>query len=510
VRAADEVVPVFHGTQVETTARGFVEGAWNGAFDGFDLAAATVICGTGGTAGAGRVRFYASTDQYGLLFSVRTRDAVHVSNSPAFVLEMSGEEPDPIYPFYIYDLTAIFRQGLHCPDGRLRLRSGNTLHVHYTTVVSVERHGRVRFDRHPVDRVPIDFRSYESMLRAGTRDVLANAADPQRRHRYLPLAMLSRGYDSTATTILARDAGARDTFTYVDSRHEEPDRDSGTANARALGMTCTEYDRWRYLDLGRPVEVEFGCGPLSSHVPIAAAEEQLRGRLLIVGQNGDTVWNPRRARVFKAMARAWGRFAAAMTEADYRLRVGYPIFAPACIVTQHNGALHAIGTAAEMQPWAVGGTYDRPVPRRIGEEAGLARDAFGTRKIASSHTHLTDASRFSKSSLDSYRGFVDALHGGVPARDRRRWEAHARRRQRLWNLLGRKQRFVPTSPLQRRLPFLLNAPPIPIPWEFMFTFQWSIAALRDRYRVAAEVTAPSSLRPAAPAEHIVGETLQAP
>jgi hypothetical protein len=96
----------------------------------------------------------------------------------------------------------------------------------------------------------------------------------------------------------------------------------------------------------------------------------------------------------------------------------------------------------------------------------------------------------------------------VPAHTRRRWEARARRRQRTWDLLRPRQRFVGTGRLQRRLPFLLNAPPIPIPWEFMFTFQWSAAALRDRYRVAADV--PSSWQPAAPAQCAVGEALQAP
>jgi hypothetical protein len=51
------------------------------------------------------------------------------------------------------------------------------------------------------------------------------------------------------------------------------------------------------------------------------------------------------------------------------------------------------------------------------------------------------------------------------------------------NLLRPPQRYVRSTPLQRRLPFVLNAPPIRIPWEFMFTFQWTCASLRDRYRL---------------------------
>ena len=35
-----------------------------------------------------------------------------------------------------------------------------------------------------------------------------------------------------------------------------------------------------------------------------------------------------------------------------------------------------------MTPWSVGGGYDRPIPRRIAESAGVDRQAFGQRKRA--------------------------------------------------------------------------------------------------------------------------------
>jgi hypothetical protein len=35
-----------------------------------------------------------------------------------------------------------------------------------------------------------------------------------------------------------------------------------------------------------------------------------------------------------------------------------------------------------MRPWSIGGTYDRPIARRLGEEAGVPRDAFGQTKFA--------------------------------------------------------------------------------------------------------------------------------
>ncbi|MDE5832358.1 MAG: hypothetical protein K2H64_05150 [Desulfovibrio sp.] len=35
-----------------------------------------------------------------------------------------------------------------------------------------------------------------------------------------------------------------------------------------------------------------------------------------------------------------------------------------------------------MLPWTLGNAYDRPVPRRLAEEAGVPRELFGMRKAA--------------------------------------------------------------------------------------------------------------------------------
>ena len=36
-----------------------------------------------------------------------------------------------------------------------------------------------------------------------------------------------------------------------------------------------------------------------------------------------------------------------------------------------------------MDPWRIGTDYDRPIPRRIAEQAGVSRELFGRRKMAS-------------------------------------------------------------------------------------------------------------------------------
>ena len=42
-----------------------------------------------------------------------------------------------------------------------------------------------------------------------------------------------------------------------------------------------------------------------------------------------------------------------------------------------------ITESPEMDPWRLGNAYDRPIPRRVAEEAGVPRHLFGQSKMAS-------------------------------------------------------------------------------------------------------------------------------
>jgi hypothetical protein len=69
---------------------------------------------------------------------------------------------------------------------------------------------------------------------------------------------------------------------------------------------------------------------------------------------------------------------------EYRLVRGVVNCAVPFWGVRHAAAMKAISRAAEMADWTMGTAYDRPVPRRIAEEAGVPRSAFGHRKSATS------------------------------------------------------------------------------------------------------------------------------
>jgi hypothetical protein len=47
------------------------------------------------------------------------------------------------------------------------------------------------------------------------------------------------------------------------------------------------------------------------------------------------------------------------------------------IAAIHAPIIHAWNRSPELAPWSIGGDYDKPIARRIAEEAGLPRHLFG-------------------------------------------------------------------------------------------------------------------------------------
>lgn len=73
---------------------------------------------------------------------------------------------------------------------------------------------------------------------------------------------------------------------------------------------------------------------------------------------------------------------------DFRIRVGYLHFPIPYICAMHSPHLYAITRSEEMGPWTLGVSYDRPIARRLAEEAGVSRALFGQRKMGGSGREL--------------------------------------------------------------------------------------------------------------------------
>ena len=232
------------------------------------------------------------------------------------------------------------------------------------------------------------------LLLGTTRRLAANAADPRRAATYRLVAACSRGYDSTASATIASLAGCREGVTYVriagPSGHplvgvrERIDDDSGADTLRALGMRVAAFDRRALADLpGHPRAEFFISSPAAiTDATARIMEDTLRGSVFVSGRHGERYWGPTARGNRTDLAERDDCHLSGQALGEFRLRTGFVHFPLPYVGARHGPAIFRITRSAEMRPWTLGrGYYDRPIPRRIAEEAGVPREGFGQRKL---------------------------------------------------------------------------------------------------------------------------------
>ena len=193
---------------------------------------------------------------------------------------------------------------------------------------------------------------------------------------------MSAGYDSAAAAALAQKAGGTTVIALKEARtltgvSAGPD-DSGAPIARHLGLPVVEFPTVAYRQAPLTTFAEFAAAGDAGDVQFSAMEGHLAGTLFTGGFQGDHMWTRNTERSDDDVVRG---DPAGSSLGEFRLRLGFIIVAPAFFAAR-NLAVRRIGNAPEMAPWTLGTAYDRPIPRRILEVAGVPRTAFGQRKRA--------------------------------------------------------------------------------------------------------------------------------
>jgi hypothetical protein len=364
------------GSAVEVDDDGLIAGAWAGSFENRAIEQAASSIGTALRFTRAGLVAVAGTVSASQLCFCRVGQRLVISNSLALALASADDRLKASYPFYPHDMVTLvfgshrYKHTVATERGRLSIFYGSMTIADDGTLHSA-----------PVTEPPpfADFASYRAYLVAQTQAILANAADPSRRHRYRPIVALSAGYDSPAAAVIARDTHCTEAFTFGQPV-DRPDasEDSGAAIGRVLGLATTEYETFAFRERDDLPELEFIASSFGGgQVYLAATGEALAGRIVISGFGGDAVWGLRYG------ARSPPHFPFYI--GGYSLNEFY-VRAPALdlsvpmIGARRFADIGNISRSAALLPWSIGGDYDRPIPRRIIEEAGVPRDAFATRK----------------------------------------------------------------------------------------------------------------------------------
>lgn len=415
------VVDVEHGSWVETGRDYFVDGVWNGPFGDRRFSRFEVMLGSGGALADGRVAFTPTTHTMERLYSLRSADAVFVSNSLAFLLQATGSTLNRRYWRYEADLMSFLR-GYKKARTRLPLANGRTVELHYHRTFLFDSDLTLQWVDPPQPPGFTSYRGYIDYLVETIGQLHKNAVATDRRISYTPLTTISSGYDSPACAVLARHIGCRRSVTFTAARTAfasklESTDDSGEPIAALLGLEVDAFSRDRYLDADDFPEALFlATGSGGDDVVLSALADRLERTMLFTGMLGDTLWST--SSQDPAVSREYRfRFPAGASMQEFRLKTGF-VHVPVPLLTfTRHAEIQKISTSDEMRPWRLDAAYDRPIPRRLVEESGVPRDAFATEKRAITQPfwlQKASAACMSAASLQDFERFVQDTARSYP------------------------------------------------------------------------------------------------
>jgi hypothetical protein len=391
VRADKQETRVLHGPLVETAKEFFIEGAWDGDFPSGDFGITDCVFGSGGIAGERSMTFVSSGSTTDYLYYRSHQDTVVVANSLPLLLAHAGDQLDPGFAEYGEINRSIVRGvGRYCRE--LPTRHGRVVRLVFRNLrVTVE--GVEEVDKRMPPPFPT-FEAYFDYVRNRYAALVANARD---RRRVLPMSILStqsRGYDTTALNALAAEFGVDEAFTvaqgkaagaFVDGERGEPPNDDGSEICAVLGIPCMSIDRRSFERAFDDEYLYYATLDQNADVNLREITHRVSGAaVLLTGTLGE-IWYPRSS--FEAFdplrddALQRGDLGGhGLTEV--RLTSGFVHLPIPYIGARCRRDILAITESSAMDQWRLGTAYDRPIPRRMAEEAGVPREMFGHKKIA--------------------------------------------------------------------------------------------------------------------------------
>lgn len=402
--SSERSIEVRHGPGVETLPHFFCEAAWSGAFTAGDLDQAEVLTGSGGRLREEALTFVSPPSTIDRLQWLETGGVVRVSNSLACLLQSVEASVAPSYGKYNRDLSSV-AHGLGVYKRTLATSVGDVTLVYHDNLVWNGR--TLEQVAKPVASPPFtSYEVYTGFLQASLNTLADNGRAAERRvGRFDLLASISTGYDSPAVAVLARGAGCKDTLCIDRAQHNRDD--DGSAIAEVLGYRIHRVSREAWRDLPYPEVPALAGGTLVS-VLFAGAQDLLRGRILVTGYYGDKIWgmasNPQR-NFFRGSCSGLGH-------TEYRLWAGYLHLPVPFLAGRRCDEIVAISNDPALEPWVIPGTtYNRPICRRLAEDAGVPREAFGRTKMGADLIEWQETEFLTPASFRDYLAWLRAHRG---------------------------------------------------------------------------------------------------
>jgi hypothetical protein len=242
---------------------------------------------------------------------------------------------------------------------------------------------KVRTRRHHLR----SYSDYVSLLRRTLARVRENSLSAGRRGPVEAVTTLSTGYDSAAVSCLAREQGVEVCFTTRPAESEKERKlEDGTALATALGFEpkfLTQPDDSPESERYEPYFLAgtFDGSELIFEKLARFASACAGGAMAWTGYHGGKVWDVHVKEKYQKDDILRGD-TSGLNLSEIRLESGFVNVAVPFLYARNIEQLAQIGASDEMRSWRLNNDYDRPIPRRIVESAGVDRGLFGWGKRA--------------------------------------------------------------------------------------------------------------------------------
>lgn len=385
---------VLHGRFVETHPHFFVEGAWAGDFEEGGIPVSDTVFGSGGGLADGAVTFASCTATTDFLYHNDEIKRFAISNSLPLLLAFLDDQLQPACADYSRINRSIL-DGIHQYQADIPTRKGHVKRIMHRNI-QLGADGITLIDKQLAPEFE-QFEDYRDYMQGRIGALFANARHPARNNPMKIFSTQSRGYDSTAVNALAAPHGIDSIFTSPESKEKKSFYngtggvrfcDDGTDICTTLGLPCTRIDRRSFEKKALAAEEYYWAGmdnnyDLNLHEITSYVSQPT---LLLTGQYGE-FWYTRditgdhRMHYFDDALKKWDLAGHGLSE--IRLKTGLIQAAIPVIGSRNRTSILGITESPEMLPWRLNTDYDRPIPRRIAEEAGVPREMFGQIKLAS-------------------------------------------------------------------------------------------------------------------------------
>ena len=378
------------GEGVETHADWVVEGVWDAPFEEGAFHQSENFFGSGVRRDGARLYFVPSVAVTDRLLWARHGQRLVVSNSLPLLLAFLGARLDPAHDYAHESLTIL--EGIRRYDRRFHLihpQIDAAFQLYHDRLVVED--GRVTVETYGHGENFATYEQYIARLRSILAALAENFRSPRRRQRFSTFTTISSGYDSTAVATLVKEIGLDACFTSARSNTPLPAWlapklavDDGRPNCARLGVRCEELDVRRsqvtedelFFLAPSTADPEIIFHALTRHI-----SETCDAAIVFTGYHGDKVWERTTPERFLGEDIVRGD-TSGLNLSEIRLQAGFIHVPVPCILAQSVRSLSAISSSDAMRPWRLDNGYDRPIPRRIAESAGLPRESFGMVKKA--------------------------------------------------------------------------------------------------------------------------------